>query len=165
MVKPIPVFAFALAAYAATNVIQTPDCARRRGKIGVAEGKTPEPSYPQASVVPIWRTLLGRDANICIKVGVVGDGRGKHPDLAVASGAPRGDVEEIWLCKITETERGFGGVVDKSAHVQIKLGRKIRFECDHVLDWTLQLGARPSREADETLAEPEASALRESRPT
>lgn len=165
MVKPIPLFAFVFAAYAATNTGTVPISARQRKKIGVVENKFGNVQYPPTSVVPIWRTLLERSADICVKVGVLGDISGKQLDLASADRVPRDGVEEIWLSELSQTARGFAGVISHSASPKVKIGRKVCFKRDHVLDWTLRLSARKAGEACETLDEQEAPALRESIPT
>lgn len=141
MAKPIPVFAFVFAAYAATYSAPVASPMSRIRKAGLNEDKTSGPGEEQASVVPVWRTLLHRGAEIWVKIGVVGHGRGRRLDLASADVPPRGDFDEVWLFGITETARGFDGIVNQSAHRQIKLGRKIHFERSNVQDWTLRLNA------------------------
>lgn len=163
MVKPIPLFAFVFAAYAATSIAPVPISARGRKKIGVARDKVAKMS-PASSVAPIWRTLIERSADICVKVGVVGGAGAKRLELAIAGG-PQDGVEEIWLSKIAETARGFTGAVSLSAGSRIKLGKKVAFESDHVLDWTLRLSARKPAAASDASDEHAGPARCESFPS
>jgi uncharacterized protein YegJ (DUF2314 family) len=131
MARPIPVFAFAIAAYAATS------------------GRRPAARRPQAGPGEIfllmWRGLARDMDALKVKVGVFVAGRG---EVRLSEGASADEIEEIWLDEISETATGFRGVVkDRPQRLaQVAEGGTIRFEARHVLGCTLRI-EKPARAA------------------
>jgi len=139
MVKPIPVFAFVFAAYAATH-------APRRDFRDQSNDRQPK-APPPAS--PAWRTLARQGADVWVKVGIADDG-GRGAGRRVARlGECGDDVEEIWLGRIVETAHGFSGSVAQSAVAHVRIGQRLRFARIHVLGWTMGLNAPEAARAGE----------------
>jgi uncharacterized protein YegJ (DUF2314 family) len=136
MVKPIPVFAFVFAAFAATSAGGAMDiCAP-------AEDEPPEGRDARDLFLTTWRTLSRHGASLRVRVGVVVE---ESAELRLAT---RGhDAEELWLDEITETGRGFTGIPvaasERLAH--IRPGQTIGFELRHILGWTLDVEGAPTR--------------------
>ena len=146
MARPIPVFAFVFAAFAATSVGGQPIDA-----FAPAQSEPPESRDARDLFLTTWRTLSRHGANLRVRVGVV-----VEEEIAAPRLAARGhDVEELWLGEIAETRRGFIGVtVTASERLRhIRPGQQISFELGHILGWTLDVEAaanapaRPKRES------------------
>ena len=136
MVKPIPVFAFVFAAFAATSA---------GGPIDVctaAEGEPPEGRDARDLFLATWRMLSRHNATLRVRVGVVVNEENTEPRLA-----ERGhDLEELWLGEIAETGRGFTGapVAMSEGLRRIVPGRTIGFELRHIRGWTLHVDGSPN---------------------
>jgi hypothetical protein len=138
MAKPIPVFAFAFAAFTATL--------SRRERASVQEA---DASDPIDLFLTIWRMPTCDRANITVKVGISGADGGAPPQLFDRGSARSRDVEEIWLHAITETPLGFSGVVRAApARLKIRRGQRIAFALNHILGWTLGVDASTLKPAD-----------------
>ena len=146
MAKPIPVFTFVFAAYAATSAEgQRPDA------FAAAKSEPTADREEQELFFTTWRRLSRRGANLRVRVGVVVGESGARPTLA-----ERGpDVEEIWLGEIAQTGRGFSGVPVATPERlrRVGPGEPIGFELRHIRGWTLDVedktAARGEREPRE----------------
>jgi hypothetical protein len=118
MAKPIPVFEFAFAAYAAT--------------VGAGAEKpiaAPELRPFEAT----WRSMGSRDGSLLVKIGVLDCGQATTP---CGSMLPR---EEIWVGQVKETASGYSGVVcgSRAPLRNIEPGVLIEFGPADILDWTI----------------------------
>jgi hypothetical protein len=138
MAKPIPVFAFAFAAFAATL------SRRPRASSEEADGADPIDLF-----MTIWRMPSCDRANITVKVGILGADGGDPPRL-FDRGSPRPHkVEDLWLHAITETALGFSGIVRSAPQrLKIRRGQKIDFALKHILGWTLGVDASAPKSAE-----------------
>jgi hypothetical protein len=129
MVKPIPVFEFAFAAYAATA----------RGSI---ERVRPGPERQPFDTV--WRSTAGGDGALLVKIGVLDNGRAEATVLSPCETLL--PVKEIWLGQIQEIDGGYSGVVCMSQGPlrSIGPGQPIEFGPAHILDWTISYEASPT---------------------
>jgi uncharacterized protein YegJ (DUF2314 family) len=128
MAKPIPVFAFVFAAFAATSVEGRPSDA-----FAAAESEPQASGEAQDLFLTTWRRLSRQGANLRVRVAV---GEGAAPPTRAERGH---DIEDLWLCEISQTGRGFSGVPvstpDTLRHVAA--GQPIGFELSHIRGWTL----------------------------
>jgi len=142
MVKPIPVFAFVFAAYAATHAPAT----RERDDRGDNPDSNPGKAAPAPG--PAWRSLLRQGADVRVKVGVAENGGQGAARPVARIGAPGDEIEEIWLGQIAETAYGFTGVVAESGAARVTSGQRMRFARIHVLGWTMGVkSTEPARAA------------------
>jgi uncharacterized protein YegJ (DUF2314 family) len=132
MAKPIPVFAFVFAAFAATSVE-----GQSTEAFAAAESEALADRDAQDLFVATWRRLSRQGANFRVRVGVVAGVGGAQPTLSVRSH----NVEEIWLGEIAQTERGFSGVPvatpERLRHA--RRGQPIGFEPRHIRGWTFDV--------------------------
>jgi hypothetical protein len=144
--KPIPVFSFVFAAYAAT--------------VGSSRSSSPL-SSTQASqrgdrFLNAWRMRSTSGGVLLAKVGLLTGASGEDPRLAACNSSEA--FEEFWLDNIAETHLGFiGAAVAASAlPLGIKPGRRMRFHRINVLDWRLEDGpkARPTRRRERRTPHP-----------
>lgn len=128
MVKRIPVFEFAFAAYATM--------ARRESERGSRDA----PGQPFETA---WRSTGQSDGALMVKIGVLDDGGGEATALAACQ--TRLPVKEIWLGQVREVEGGYCGVVCMIQEPlrTINPGQRIDFGPAHILDWTISYGASP----------------------
>ncbi len=138
MAKPIPVFAFVFAAFAATST-------RAQSSRPSSENLTP--SAPRGDTFPglleTWRLLWRRRLGVSALVGVVGDGRDRA-------------AEALWLSDVRENGESMIGAAAESP----RAGERIDFVLADVLDWRIvepqsagaelsrAIGWRPSAEAN-----------------
>ena len=134
MVKAIPIFEFAFAAYAAT------------ASRGAARRDAPRrPLFMQT-----WQAV-GPRGDLLVKVELCVDECG----AALASGggksAPASQRKEIWLGDIAETARGFSGAVRmaQTPLTHVRVGQRIGFDPTHILDWTISFDSSASRDGGE----------------
>jgi hypothetical protein len=124
--KPIPIFEFAFAAYAAT--------AR-------PAAERPEPKRPPFESA--WRSTAREDGVLLVKVGVLDNGR------ALATAATPCEtilpVREIWLGQIKETADGYDGALcmTQAPLRGLNVGQRIAFGPADILDWTINYEASP----------------------
>jgi len=136
MTKPIPVFSFVFAAYAAT--VSVPGSASRPSSIKPLQKADP---FLDAS-----RAKSARRGVLLAKVGLLtGAAEG---DLRFAARNSSEMFEEFWLDEIVETRLGFiGAAVDgPTLPLLIKPGQRMRFHRINVLDWRLEEGRTTKRE-------------------
>jgi hypothetical protein len=143
MVKPIPVFAFVFAAYAATHESARRDLGDPRDNRDAAQGNPPAANSKVLTGLS-WRMLARQGADVWVKVGVVENGRRATRQLVAAPVEPGENVEEIWLGQIVETTHGFSGVVTESRLSRTEIGERMRFARIHVLGWTTRLASAAS---------------------
>jgi uncharacterized protein YegJ (DUF2314 family) len=133
MARPIPVFAFAFAAYAAASAGERmmPD---GEGQEGASAGGDAYNLF-----LASWRMSLRRGAKMRVKIGVtLGEGAARRAR----------ETEELWLDDIVETEHGFSGTAWGAPERlgQVKPGQKVDFAPDDILGWALDVDMmRPSR--------------------
>ena len=124
MAKPIPVFSFVFAAYAATS--------------GTEFASRPAP-FPEAKPCDIfltaWRKRAAHGEPLIAKVGLLKGAT--SDDLHFAARGSRDACDELWLDQIVETRLGFlGAIVDRNGLPRrVKPGQRLRFHQIHVLDW------------------------------
>ena len=128
MPKPIPVFEFAFAAYAAT--------ARMGDERPVME---PE----RGSFEATWRSMASDTGALRVKVGLLDNGRAAA--IAPASCESMLPVNEIWLGKLKQTADGYSGVVCMTQNPlrSIGLGQRIDFGLTQIVDWKVSHGSLP----------------------
>ena len=125
MAKPIPVFSFVFAAYAAT-------CARAAPYRPPAPKDILQPSDP---FIKAWRLRSAAGDNLCVRVALPGPaGRG-----------PSAPEDGVWLDHIRETPAGFVGVAmaGTTGPGPIKSGQRLRFLQMNVLEWRAGDGQGP----------------------
>ena len=145
MAKPIPVFTFAFAAYAATSAEGQP-----RKVFAVAKSEPRASREAQDLFLTAWDRLSRQGANVRVRVGVVIGEGGARPMLAEFG--PR--VEEIWLGEIARTGRGFSGVPVATPERlrRVAPAEPIGFELRHIRGWTLDIEDKTAeREPRDTL--------------
>ena len=131
MARPIPVFAFAFAAFAATSTKLTEkvssECAGRDG---------------DELFLLMWRQSARANAELRVKVGVSDEG-GAPFRLCDRASAQSADVQWVWLAQIAETARGFSGAVstDSERPKRWLQGQRIGFQVRQILGWTLGVNA------------------------
>ena len=138
MARPIPLFAFAFAAYAATSPAAEAEdrfASSEDASSGVADGRD--------LFLATWRMLEPRRANVRVKVCVLAKEGSRGPRLRARADGRAKEVEELWLDEIVETDSGFCGVARKTPERlrHIEPGRKICFELRHIQGWTLDVDA------------------------
>lgn len=126
MAKPIPVFSFVFAAYAATS-----------GAEFVSRPAPFREAQPCDTFLTAWRKRAPHGEPLFTKVGLLKGAT--SDDLRFAARGSRDACDELWLDQIIETRLGFlGAVVErKDLPVHVKPGRRVRFHQIHVLDWRL----------------------------
>ncbi len=127
MAKPIPVFAFAYAAFAATSD-------------RMASEHRADPSEEQdaeAIFLTICRAPFRKGATLSVKLGLLVDDSGHAAGLLDRNSACTGEVEDLWLGQIVEGRGGFSGVARATPERRIG-GQRISFELRHVLSWRLE---------------------------
>jgi hypothetical protein len=138
MGRPIPVFAFVFAAFAATSAEGQPADA-----FAPAESELTASRDGQDLFLATWRSLSRHGAKLQVRVGVViGEGGAKSTLATREPGAARDPaVEEFWLGEITETGRAFRGVpVETSERPRLLWPRQpIGFELRHIRGWRLDI--------------------------
>jgi hypothetical protein len=128
MVKPVPIFEFAFAAYAAT----------------AWSGDARAPAEPERRPFEItWRSMANRDGALLVKIGVLDNSRASATALTPLKS--RLPIKEIWLGQIKETANGYSGVVcmTQTPLRHIGVGERIDFGPTHILDWTISFEALP----------------------
>lgn len=131
MAKPIPVFAFAFAAYAATSARMPSEF---RGSAG-------EDRDADELFLSICRAPGRASANFMVKLGLVVDENGRASCLCDRRSAGAGVVEDLWLSQIQDGCDGFSGVVRATPERRIGAVQRISFELRHVLGWKLEAHA------------------------
>jgi hypothetical protein len=123
MVKAIPIFEFAFAAYAATV---------RGGSERIRSPQAPRQLFETA-----WRSTAQRDGVLMVKIGVLDNGRAEATALTPCETIL--PVKDIWLGQIKEIDGGYCGVVCmiQAPLRTIRLGQTIEFGPSHILDWTI----------------------------
>ena len=124
MSKPIPVFVFALAAYAATS----------GGGSSAARREPPDVQDAADLFAASYRLMSRRNAG------------GLIVKIALAGGAEAGEF--CWLGEIVETAQGFQGrvVIAPSRRRRARRGQRLDFGSDQVLGWSVSMKA-PRRRA------------------
>jgi uncharacterized protein YegJ (DUF2314 family) len=157
MARPIPLFAFAFAAYAATS-----PAAEAADRFASSEDASPGVADGRDLFLATWRMLEPRRANVRVKVCVLAKEGSGEPRLSARASGRAEEVEELWLDEIVETNSGFCGVArmtpERLRHIEP--GRKISFELRHIQGWTLDVDAAASETGPASLR-----ADRESRTT
>jgi len=129
MVKPIPIFEFAIAAYATT--------ARARGGSNntARERQVERRRQFETSV----RSPTPRGGALLVKISVLENAAAVTAGLTPYRSVQV--VEEIWLGHIEETANGYSGVVcmAQTPLRHVGWGRRIDFDPTHILDWTISL--------------------------
>ena len=127
MARPIPVFAFAFAAFAATSTKLTEKISSERA------GREGDDLF-----VLMWRQSARANAELRVKVGVSDEG-GASFRLCDRTSAKSSEVQSMWLTQITETARGFSGTValDFERPKRWLQGQRIGFQVEQILGWTL----------------------------
>jgi hypothetical protein len=122
MVKSIPIFEFAFAAYAATS--------------NRSDANSSGPSRPP--FIETWNAV-GARGDLLVKVELRDDKRGAATAFGPQRPAPAGSLREVWLGDIQETARGFSGAVRMSQErlTHVRVGQRVRFDPTHILDWTI----------------------------
>ena len=145
MVRPIPVFAFAFAAFAAA------------WSKGSNEYRFEEVDGGNASelFLKVWRAAAPADGDFMVKVGVT-DESGPTSRLCDRESADSSAYAELWLGQIAETPRSFCGVVSNASDRPrpMRRGERISFEPRHILGWTLSVNATRPATADLSYAAP-----------
>ncbi len=144
MAKPIPVFTFAFAAYAATSAEGQP-----REVFAATKSEPTASREAQDLFMTTWGRLSRQGANVRVRVGVVVGEGGARPTL----GERGPGVEEIWLGEIAWTGRGFSGVpVATPERLRVAPEEPISFELRHIRGWTLDIEDKTGeREPRDTL--------------
>jgi hypothetical protein len=130
MARPIPVFAFAFAAFAATSTKLTEkvssDFAGRDGN---------------DLFLMMWRQSARANAELRVKVGVSDEGAAFR--LCDRASSQSAEVQWVWLAQITESVRGFSGAVsmDSERPKRWLQGQRIGFQVRQILGWTLGVNA------------------------
>ena len=98
MAKPIPVFAFAFAAFAATSTKRTDEVSAQSASFD-----------SDAFFLTMWRASARANAQLRVRVGVL---RETDADFRLCERGSRAAVEAewLWLAQIRETASGFSGV-------------------------------------------------------
>jgi len=130
MAKPIPVFAFAYAAYAATS----------ERSAGEFRADPPEEQDADTIFLAVCRAPFRAGAVLTVKLGLLVDESGRAVGLLDRHGADAGEVEDLWLGQIVEGRGGFSGVVRATPERRVG-GQRISFELRHVLGWRLEAHA------------------------
>jgi hypothetical protein len=140
MLKPIPIFKFAFAAYAAT------------AQTG-AERAKPEPEKRQPFETA-WRSTPPSDGVLLVKIGVLDNGRALATMLTPCESIQ--PVREIWLGQIKETAQGYNGAVcmTQTPLRGVDMGQRIDFGPAHILDWTISYEASPECAALQNRSKP-----------
>jgi uncharacterized protein YegJ (DUF2314 family) len=128
MTKPIPVFTFVFAAYAAT--VAAHGSASRPALIKSLQKNDP--------FLDAWRAKSARGGVLWAKVGLLSGVREGALRLATINSTEV--FEEFWLDDIAWTRLGFIGaaVDDPELPLLIKPGQRMRFHRINVLDWRLE---------------------------
>jgi uncharacterized protein YegJ (DUF2314 family) len=129
MAKPIPVFSFVFAAYAATSA--APQTAR---------STLPRKAlYPSDPFLSAWRKRAASGGSLYAKVGL------RNADLGFAVRSSGEIYEGFWLGDIVETRLGFIGAAMEGQDLpaRIKPGQRLRFHQINVFDWKLGDCAKP----------------------
>ncbi len=136
MAGPIPVFAFAFAAFAATS-------AKASNESSFLD---PECANPDELFLEMWRATASADADFRVKIGVF-DEDGPTSRLCDRARAHSTLIEELWLDRIAHNSRGFSGVIGtpRERPTSLRQGRRIGFEPRHILGWTLGVNADKPR--------------------
>ena len=148
MPKPIPVFQFVFAAYAATCAgrASQPPLWRRAPRLGSDASVADSPR----DAVPAYRNLPSIDPReLIVKISVV-DEYFASAAHALSLGAPVADnVEDLWLGEIEETPAGYSGVVlvDPARLLRVRTGDSVAFGPMHILDWKYAEGSQTRGDA------------------
>ena len=131
MARPIPVFAFAFAAFAATSIKAADDVSSETARFDRDD-----------LFLKMWRASARADARVRVRVGVLGQA-GAAFQLCDRGSKQEGEAEWLWLAQISETTRGFSGQVASEAErpKHSATGQRIRFEMRNILGWTLGINA------------------------
>jgi uncharacterized protein YegJ (DUF2314 family) len=131
MARPIPVFAFAFAAFAATSIKAADDVRAETARFDRDE-----------LFLKMWRASTRADAKVRVRVGVLGVA-GAPFRLCDRGSTQEGEADWLWLAQISETTRGFSGLVASEAErpKHSATGQRIRFEMRNILGWTLGINA------------------------
>jgi uncharacterized protein YegJ (DUF2314 family) len=129
--KPIPVFAFAFAAFAATSE-------RALNELPTRERDDHD---TDDLFLTICRAPARARANFLVKLGLVVDENGRASGLCDRASAPAVIVEHLWLSQIEEGRSGFSGVVRTTPERRVDAGQRVSFELRHVLGWRLEANA------------------------
>jgi len=132
MARPIPVFSFVFAAYAATS---TAAGLSRRG----SPFREAQPNDPFMSV---WRARSARRGALFAKIGLLNGAKADNPRFAVQNSSDA--YKDIWLGDIVETRLGFIGVPmpGQILPARLQAGQRLRFHGINVLDWRTGDGER-----------------------
>jgi hypothetical protein len=134
MLRRIPVFAFAFAAYAVSS--------------GRSDAKGAAPLRP-----PFMETWLssGRRGDLLVKIEIRGE---ESRATAESGGSVVAGAQEVWLGDIAETEHGFSGAVcaAQTPLKRIRLGQRIAFDPTRILDWTISYYASAGGTAERARA-------------
>jgi uncharacterized protein YegJ (DUF2314 family) len=133
MVKPIPIFEFAIAAYATTA----------RGGDGAGKRLRDSQVERRRQFETSVRSSAPRGGALLVKINVM-----ENAGAVTACLTPYKSVQvvqEIWLGHIEETANGYSGVVcmAQAPLRHVGWGRRIDFDPTHILDWTISLNTRP----------------------
>ena len=132
MAKPIPVFAFAFAAFAAT-------WSRTSNDFRLEDSESADANE---LFLKIWRAAARADGNFMVRIGVVDEGA-PTSRLCDRDAADCANCGELWLGNIAETPSAFSGVVrigPERAQL-MRSGERVSFELRHILGWTLGVNA------------------------
>jgi uncharacterized protein YegJ (DUF2314 family) len=128
MARPIPVFAFAFAAFAATSTKEKVN--------SESVGHDGDEFF-----LKTWRASKRANAELRVKVGVLDEGAAFRLCDRISGQSP--EAQWIWLAQIAETARGFSGAVaaDSERPKRWLQGQRIGFEVRQILGWTLGVNA------------------------
>jgi len=130
MIKPIPVFEFAIAAYAATA---------RTGGGGAIKTSRERQVERRRQFETSMRSPTPRGGALLVKISVLENAGAVTACLTPFKSVH--SVDEIWLGHIEETANGYSGVVcmAQTPLRHVGWGRRIDFDPTHILDWTISL--------------------------
>jgi hypothetical protein len=138
MIKPIPIFEFAIAAYATTA---------RAGGGPMSKSTRERQVERRRQFETSLRSAAPRGGALLVKINVLENAGAVSACLTPFK--PVQSVDEIWLGHIEETARGYSGVVCMAQTPQRHAGsgRRIEFDPTHILDWTISLRTSPECDA------------------
>ncbi len=137
MIKPIPIFEFAIAAYAT----------RARASGGPALGLRERQVERRRQFATSVRSPAPSGGALLVKISVL-----ENAGAVTACATPFKSVhsvDEIWLGHIEETAKGYSGVIcmAQTPLRHVGWGRRIDFDPTHILDWTISLHTPPECDA------------------
>ena len=141
MSKPIPVFAFALAAFAAT-------CIKNSSKSSELES---DRAGTLRLLIDVVRMMSRDGAKINVKLGAVKSL--SPPQFCERAALPTVEYEEIWLEDVVETPFGFCGFIKSAPETALlRRGQQVAFVRDEILGWRLDLDMTKRRRASSQAA-------------